>query len=439
MTVYDIISLKRDGKELSRQQIEFLLQGYLQNKIPDYQMSAWLMAVYLKGMTDTEKWYLTQAMLHSGAVVNLDEISGIKVDKHSTGGVGDKTSIILAPIVAAAGVAVPMISGRGLGHTGGTLDKLQSIPGFKIDYGIKEYKRIINDIGVCLIGQTKEIAPADKRLYALRDVTATIQSIPLISASILCKKLAEGIDALVLDVKTGDGAFMVEYDDAVQLAKSLISIAEQAGKKAIAYITNMNQPLGNAIGNWLEITECIDALKGLGPEDLMQITHLLSGTMIWLGQKAGSIEQGIEMSQEMITSGKAWDKFLQIVKTQQGSVEMVENPQKYPEPKHHYHIKADKAGFVCEIKAQTLGLCSVELGAGRLKQDDSIDPGSGIMLNKKIGESVNAGENIMTIYSEHDDNFEEITQRLKQAVLIKKKAPDKQELIFESFKSSNLK
>jgi len=438
MTVYDIISSKRDGNELSQQQIEFLIKGLTKNKIPDYQISAWLMAVYLKGMTDTEKWYLTQAMLHSGEIVNLNEIDNIKVDKHSTGGVGDKTSIILAPIVAAAGVPVPMISGRGLRHTGGTLDKLQSIPGFKIDYSIEEYRKLIADIGVCLIGQTKEIAPADKKLYALRDVTATIQSIPLITGSIMSKKLAEGIDSLVLDVKTGHGAFMPGYDKAVQLAKSLISVGKQAGKETVAYITNMEQPLGNAIGNWLEIVECIDALKGNGPSDLMELTHQLSGTMIWLGKRAESIDKGIEVSKEMISSGQAWEKFVQIVECQKGSAEMINNPQNYPQAKYKLEIKSQSTGYIVRMDALILGLCSVELGAGRLKQEDKIDPASGIKLHKKVGDSVQSGEKIMTIYSGQSDNFKDLSQRLLNAVSIKDKAPDPQKLIYEYIDSSSL-
>jgi pyrimidine-nucleoside phosphorylase len=439
MTVYDIISIKRDGGEHSQQQLAYLIDGLTKSEIPDYQLSAWLMAVYLKGMTDTEKWYLTEAMLHSGQLVDLHPIHGIKVDKHSTGGVGDKTSIILAPIVAATGIPVPMISGRGLGHTGGTLDKLQSIPGFRVDYSIDDFKKIMADLGVCLIGQTKDIAPADKKLYALRDVTATIQSIPLISASIMSKKLAEGIDALVLDVKTGYGAFMQDYENALQLAKSLISIGTQAGKKTVAYITNMDQPLGNAIGNWLEMAECINALKGNGPEDLMALTHQLSGTMIWLGKKAGSVEDGIEISREMISSGKAWEKFVQIIERQQGSLDIIENPGSYPRAKYNFELKSEKKGYIAEMNALTFGLCSVELGAGRAKQDDVIDPAAGILLHKKVGDQIAVNETIATIYSESSNKFDVLGQRLKEAVLIKEHAAEPQKLIFEYLDSTNLK
>ena len=311
MTVYELISKKRDGLELTDEEIAFIIDGFTKGNLPDYQMASFLMATYFQSMNDRETMSLTRSMLESGETVDLSEIPGIKVDKHSTGGVGDKVSIVLAPIVAAAGVPVPMISGRGLGHTGGTLDKLESIPGFRVDYSIAEYKEKIAKIGVCLIGQTPTLVPADKKMYALRDVTATIQAIPLITGSIMSKKLAEGIDALVLDVKTGKGAFMQSYENSVKLSKKLIAVGEQFGKPTIAYITNMNQPLGNKIGNWLEIEECIDALHGKGPADLMEITHQLGGTMIYLGGKTDSIEQGVTVSKEMIESGKAFDKFLQ--------------------------------------------------------------------------------------------------------------------------------
>lgn len=438
MTVYDIISCKRDGQELTQQQIEFLIRGLTRNEIPDYQLSAWLMAVFINGMSESEKWFLTNAMLHSGQVVDLTEISGPKIDKHSTGGVGDKTSIILAPIVAAAGVSVPMISGRGLGHTGGTLDKLQSIPGFRIDYTIDEFKKSIKEIGLCLIGQTSEIAPADKKLYALRDVTATIQSIPLISASIMSKKLAEGINGLVLDVKTGSGAFMNSYDNAVDLAKSLVGIGRDSNVHTVTYITNMDEPLGNAVGNWLEIKECIDALQGKGPEDLMKLTHQLSGTMIWLGQKAESIEHGVEISENMINSGKAWQKFLQLVERQEGSVDMVKNPESYPQAKNFKDIVASEHGYINKIDTLEVGLASVALGAGRLQQEDIIDPAAGILLHKKTGDKVNAGDKLITIFSERPDNLDEICDRLLAAIQIQTKAPVPAQLIYDSIDSKKL-
>lgn len=438
MTPYEIIAAKRDCKELSRQEIEFIIDGVTKGTIPDYQISAWLMAILLNGMSEDEKHFLTQAMLHSGDVVDLSEITGIKVDKHSTGGVGDKVSIILAPIVAAAGVAVPMISGRGLGHTGGTLDKLESIPGFRIDYNIEQYKKIISEIGVCLIGQTKEIAPADKKIYALRDVTATIESIPLISASIMSKKLAEGINALVLDVKTGQGAFMPDYEKSEELAKSLIGIGEKAGKNTVAYITNMNQPLGNAVGNWLEIKECIESLQGNGPSDLMELTHQLSGAMIYLGCKAVSIDEGVLISKKMILSGKAWEKFLQIVKRQQGDVEMVKNPDNYPKAKFSGKILAATKGYVCAVNALEVGRSAVVLGAGRIKTEDIIDPAAGIILHKKIGDPVEKGTTLMTIYTEKENTIKTISTRLFNAFSISEEVPKREKLILAKLDKNNL-
>ncbi len=418
MTPYEIITLKRDGHELSAENIQTMVNGFTDGSIPDYQMAAWLMAVFFRGMSDAEKHALTQAMLHSGEVVDLSEIPGIKVDKHSTGGVGDKVSIPLAAIVAAAGVPVPMISGRGLGHTGGTLDKLESIPGFRVDYEVDDYKKIIAETGVCLIGQTATIAPADKKMYALRDVTATVQSIPLISGSIMSKKLAEGIDALVLDVKTGHGAFMQKYEDSVALAKSLIGIGENGGKQTVAFITNMNQPLGHAVGNWLEIEESLLCLQGKGPDDLMQVTHHLCGAMIWLGKKAASLSDGIEISKKMVKSGKAMEKFIEIVKRQQGDVEMIRHPEKYPVSKYHREVPAARNGVISDINSLEVGLSAVQLGAGRLKSDDKIDPKAGIMVHKKIGDRVSDGDPLMTVYTDKPEALDAVVARLKAAVTI---------------------
>ncbi len=438
MTAYEIITDKRDGKELSKEQIDFIVNGFTDETIPAYQVSSWLMATFLNGMTNSEMYYLTSAMLHSGEVIDLSEIAGIKVDKHSTGGVGDKVSIILAPIVAAAGVPVPMISGRGLGHTGGTLDKLQSIPGFRIDYNTSDYKRIIDEIGVCLIGQTEDIAPADKKMYALRDVTATVQSIPLISGSIMSKKLAEGIDALVLDVKTGQGAFMQDYNKAVDLAKNLINIGEKGGKRTVAFITNMNQPLGFTVGNWLEIKECIDCLKDNGPEDLMELTHQLCGAMIWLGEKANSLEDGIKVSKQMIQSGKAWQKFLEIVEKQEGSLEIVNNPESYPQAKYIKPVKAKSSGFISEIDSLEIGLNAVSLGAGRFQWDDEIDPKAGIILSKKVGDKVSAGDEIMTFYTDNLHVIDSVSGRFLNAFKITKDKPKKEELIYTFLDKTSL-
>ena len=438
MTAYEIISDKRDGNELTKDQIDFIINGLTEETIPDYQVSSWLMAIFLNGMTNNEMHWLTQSMLHSGEVVDLSEIDGIKVDKHSTGGVGDKVSIILAPIVAAVGVPVPMISGRGLGHTGGTLDKLQSIPGFRIEYDIPEYKKIIAEIGVCLIGQTENIAPADKKMYALRDVTATVQSIPLISSSIMSKKLAEGIDALVLDVKTGQGAFMQDYDKSVKLAKNLINIGEKSGIQTVAFITNMNQPLGFAVGNWLEIKECIDCLKGNCLGDLMELTHQLCGAMIWLGKKADSLEEGIILSKQMIQSGKAWRKFVEIVERQQGSLDIINNPQNYPQAKYIRPVIAKSSGFISEINSLEVGLSALSLGAGRVQWDDEIDAKAGIVLSKKIGDKIFTEDEIMTIYTDRQDTADVVAERLFRAVKITEDRPQKEKLIYTILDKNSL-
>ena len=438
MTAYEIISKKRDGFELSEDEISFMINGYAEGLIPDYQMSAWLMAVFLRGMNAQETMAVTKNMLYSGKVVNLGEIPGLKVDKHSTGGVGDKVSIILAPVVAAAGVAVPMISGRGLGHTGGTLDKLESIPGFRVDYSIEEYSDKIARLGTCLIGQTPDICPADKKMYALRDVTATIQSIPLITGSIMSKKLAEGIDALVLDVKTGRGAFMQNYDDSVTLAKQLISVGEQFGKPTAAYITNMDEPLGRTVGNWLEIVECIDGLQGNGPDDLMEVTHQLCGAMIYLGKKARTIEEGVRISKEMIRSGKAWQKFLDIVAEQNGDVHMVQHPQNYPQAKFSAEVTAKSNGYVKSIHSLEVGLTAVTLGAGRQKADDLIDPKAGIFLHKKAGSSVKEGDLMMTVYTDKEEVLAAAVERLDKAVTYTGRKPGVQPLILEYLDKNSL-
>ncbi|HAH50829.1 MAG TPA: thymidine phosphorylase, partial [Balneola sp.] len=365
---YNIVSLirkKRDGKVLSQDEIRFLIDSYTADEIPDYQISSFLMAAFLNGLNDEESAALTESMLHSGIVVDLSHVPGKKVDKHSTGGVGDKLSLILAPIVASAGVPVPMISGRGLGHTGGTLDKLESIPGFYVDVDLARYKEILEKQNLVLVGQTEEIAPADKRLYALRDVTATVESIPLIAGSIMSKKLAEGIDALVLDVKYGSGAFMKTEEDATKLAQALVGIGEQFEKETIAYLTNMKQPLGYKIGNWFEVEESVDALKGVGPDDIMELSHLLSGTMIYLGGKADSVEKGIEVSKQQVENGEAYQKWLDIVEEQGGDTSFIENTAKYPIAKFEFELKSSRDGYVTAMDAFEIGTASVELGAGR--------------------------------------------------------------------------
>jgi pyrimidine-nucleoside phosphorylase len=399
MNPVELIRKKREGGTLTRQELEEFIVRYVAGEIPDYQMSAFLMAVYFRGMSVAETATFTNVMLHSGDIVDLSSIPGIKVDKHSTGGVGDKVSLILAPMVAACGVPVPMISGRGLGHTGGTLDKLESIPGFRTNFSTADYKKIIAETGLVLIGQTKEIAPADKKMYALRDVTATVESIPLIAGSIMSKKLAEGIDALVLDVKTGNGAFMQEYDDSLALAKALVGIGNSMEKKTVGFITDMSQPLGCMIGNWFEVMESVECLRGKNVPDLMEVTYVLGGAMLWLGGKANSIEEGMKHCKSAIYSGKAYEKFCQIVERQGGDVSFVEQPGKYGKAKHSVEVRCQSDGYVVGFDTRKIGLLGIELGAGRKKVDDVIDPAAGILLTRKIGDRVAAGEVIGSIHT----------------------------------------
>ena len=419
-----LIRKKRDGKILTTKEIQHLIRAYTGDTIPDYQMSAFLMAAYLNGLNTDEATALTDSMLHSGIVVDLDSIPGTKVDKHSTGGVGDKLSLILAPIVASCGVPVPMISGRGLGHTGGTLDKLESIPGFTVDMTLDRYKEIIAKHNLVLAGQTEEIAPADKRLYALRDVTATVESIPLIAGSIMSKKLAEGIDALVLDVKFGSGAFMKKHEDAARLAETLVGIGEKFGKETIAYLTNMEQPLGFAVGNWLEVKESIDCLNGGGPDDVMEITHLLAGTMICLGKKADSVEQGIEMSHNAVEDGTAFQKWVDIVEEQGGDTGVILKPDRFKEADYVEPVLAEKSGYITKMDAFALGMVSVELGAGRKAKDADVDPAAGFILHKKIGDKVQSGETLATLFTNKEGVIKKQKAELRGAVTFENEVPD---------------
>ena len=415
MNAVEVIKKKRDKQELSREEINFIVSAFTKNKVPDYQFSAFLMAAFINGMTVSETACLTEAMLYSGKVIDLSAIKGIKVDKHSTGGIGDKTSLIIAPIAAAAGVPVPMISGRGLGHTGGTLDKLESIPGFRTDLSLSEYKNAVKKCGVVLIGQTKEIAPADKVIYSLRDVTGTVESIPLITASIMSKKLAEGIDGLVLDIKTGSGAFMKSMKDAEILANSLINTAKAFKKEVIGFITDMNQPLGNYIGNWFEVYESVLVLKGEAKGDLYDLCLSLAGAMIYLGKKASSIEEGIEISKEMINSGKAYNKFVDLVKIQYGKVDVIENPGKYPKSKFSETVYC-KGGFLRSVNNLEIGMAALELGAGRMTKEDVIDHKAGIIFRKKIGDACKRGDVIAELYSDSKIKLAAGKERLLKAV-----------------------
>jgi len=419
----DVIRKKRDGVELAASEIEFFVNAYTNDKIPDYQVSAWLMAVVLRGMTRAETAALTDAMLRSGEVLDLSSLPAKKVDKHSTGGVGDKTSLVLAPLAAAAGLAVPMISGRGLGHTGGTLDKLESIPGFNVNLPVAEFRRVLETCGCAMIGQTAEIAPADRKLYALRDVTGTVESPYLICASIMSKKLAEGIDALVLDVKTGSGAFMKSEKDAAFLAELMVETGERMGKKVVALITDMDQPLGNMIGNALEVVEVIQILRGEGPDDLRQLCIELAGWMLHLGGASDSVAEGKKQSEKLIASGKALDKFRQMVELQGGDPQTIDDPQKLPQAHSTIIISSPKNGYVASLQCEQIGTACVILGGGRERKEDAIDPTVGIMLRKKVGDAVSAGEPIATIHYNEETRAARARQLLLSCYQIEDSPP----------------
>jgi pyrimidine-nucleoside phosphorylase len=421
MNMYEIISKKRDKKKLTSEEIEYFVLGYTKKTVPDYQMSALLMAIFLNGMDASETFNLTQSMMRSGKIVDLTLLPGTKVDKHSTGGVGDKVSLILAPLVASCGITVPMISGRGLGHTGGTLDKLESIPGFKTNLPLKKFVRILSEIGVSVIGQTDEIAPADKKIYALRDVTGTVNSIPLIAASIMSKKLAEGADALVFDVKVGNGAFMQKEDEAILLAKNLIRIAKRFKKKAVALITDMSEPLGEAVGNSIEAIEAIQALKGKGPEDLMEVTLALGAYMLILGRKAKNFKEAKKRLEEAIKNEKALGKFKQMVKKQGGDPRVADDYRLLPWAKHKITAESDQTGYVKSIDTLKIGLSAVKLGAGRERLDSEIDPGVGFLIKKKVGDQVKKGENLAVVFSNDLKKGEWAKQEIKEAYQIRKR------------------
>ncbi|NNL20426.1 MAG: thymidine phosphorylase [Ignavibacteriaceae bacterium] len=429
MNTVELIRKKRDKLPLTEKEIKFLIGGFTSGKIPDYQFSALLMAILLNGMGNKETAALTETMLNSGKVVNFSSIKGLKVDKHSTGGVGDKTSLIIAPIAASAGVYVPMISGRGLGHTGGTLDKLESIPGFKTDLTLSEYKKVMCKCGAVLIGQTKEIAPADKLIYSLRDVTATVESTPLITASIMSKKLAEGIDGLVLDIKTGSGAFMKTIKDASELSRSLINTAKSFNKKVIAFITDMNQPLGNYIGNWLEVYESIKILKGESKNDLYNVCLKLAGAMLLLGKKTQTISSGEKLAKQQIENGEAFKKFLEIIELQGGKINYINSPYKYPKSKYAKKVRSIKKGFIGEMDTYKIGMASLELGAGRKTIDDVIDYKAGIILNKKIGDSVEHGELLCELRADSRAKIKVAEKMILDAMHFSKTKPSKHKLI----------
>ncbi|HEX3354987.1 MAG TPA: thymidine phosphorylase [Terriglobales bacterium] len=423
MRPLDLIRKKRDGGELSSGEIQFLIHAYTQDEIPDYQMAAWLMAVLIRGMNGAELSALTSAMLRSGEVLDLSDIPGPKIDKHSTGGVGDKTSLIIAPLVAAAGVTVPMISGRGLGHTGGTLDKLQSIPGFDINLSLTEFRRVLKACGCGLIGQTAEIAPADKKIYALRDVTATVESPNLICASIMSKKLAEGIDGLVLDVKTGSGAFMKTEKDSVHLAELMVETGERMGKKMVALITDMDQPLGLKVGNALEVEECIEVMKGAGPADLREVSVELSAWMLYLAQSSPSVEQGRQLASKLIRDQSALKKFREIIVQQGGDPGVIDDPRRLPQSAYRAPLLSQSGGFVDSIQCEQVGVASLVLGGGREKKEDVIDPAVGLVLHKKVGDPVREGEPLCTIHYNSAARLDDARALLQQAYRIAQRPP----------------
>lgn len=429
MTPYEIIERKRNGSALSREKIDYLVSSFMSGEVEDYQMTALLMAIYFNGMTSEETTHLTRAYINSGKTVDLSEVPGIKVDKHSTGGVGDKVSIVLAPLIASLGVPIPMISGRGLGHTGGTIDKLESIPGFKTDFSIAHFKRLLKKHGMALIGQTDDIVPADKRIYALRDVTATINSIPLIIASIMSKKIAEGIDGLVLDIKCGVGAFMKDRRNAETLAKGLIKIGKEFGKKTKALITAMDQPLGYKIGNWLEIEECIDCFKGDGPEDLMEVVYALAENMLIIGNVAKTRKEARQKCEHALRTGMAFEKFLEIAEAQGAKTEAIMKPKKYPMASQRGKLKAEKNGYIVSLNALDIGSVCVELGAGRLRAGDRVDPQAGIILFKKVGDKVKAGDLLMEIRTNKSRIIPSVLKRLERSIEIKRSTPTKYKLI----------
>ena len=398
MRAVDLIRKKRDAGELSREEIEFLVSGYTRGDIPDYQMAAWLMAVWIRGMNRSELAALTEVMLYSGQVLNHSEIPGMKVDKHSTGGVGDKTSLILAPIVAAGGLTVPMISGRGLGHTGGTLDKLEAIPGFNVNLSLEEFRHVLRECGMGLIGQTAEIAPADKKIYALRDATSTVENIGLICASIMSKKLAEGIDALVLDVKTGSGAFMKKEEDSVRLAEVMVETGKRMGKKVVALITGMDEPLGRMAGHSNEVIESVEVLRGRGPADLRDLSLDLSAWMFFLGDRTKSVEEGRRLAETMVATGQALEKLRQGIRMQGGDENVVDEPQRLPQARFRAEVASSAAGYITATNCEQLGTAPAMLGGGREKKEDKIDHAVGLEFHKRIGEHVEKGELLVTIH-----------------------------------------
>lgn len=421
MRMVDIIEKKRDGQTLTKEEIEFFIEGYTNGDIPDYQASSLAMAIFFQDMNEEERAALTMAMVNSGDVIDLSKINGIKVDKHSTGGVGDTTTLVLAPLVAAVGVPVAKMSGRGLGHTGGTIDKLESIDGFHVEISEADFIKLVNEDQVAVIGQTGNLTPADKKLYALRDVTGTVNSIPLIASSIMSKKIAAGADAIVLDVKTGNGAFMKTLEDAEALAHAMVSIGNNVGRNTMAIISDMSQPLGRAIGNALELKEAIDTLNGQGPEDLTELVLTLGSQMVVLAERANTLEEARQLLNEAIENGSALDKFKTFLENQGGDASVVNLPELLPTAEYQIDYKAKSSGVVSELIANEIGVASMMLGAGRQTKDDDIDLSVGIVLNKKVGDKVNVGESLLTIHSNRE-NVDDVIKKLDESIEIKAQA-----------------
>jgi pyrimidine-nucleoside phosphorylase len=433
MRMVDLIQKKRDGKELTKAEIDHIIKNYTNGDIPDYQMSAFAMAVYFKDMTTEERANFTMAMVESGDQIDLSDIEGIKVDKHSTGGVGDTTTLVLAPLVAALGVPVAKMSGRGLGHTGGTIDKLEAVPGFHVEIDNEQFIDLVNKNKLAVIGQSGNLTPADKKLYGLRDVTATVNSIPLIASSIMSKKIAAGADAIVLDVKTGAGAFMKTPEEAEELAHAMVKIGNAVGRNTMAVISDMSQPLGLAIGNALEIKEAIDTLNGNGPKDLEELCLTLGSHMVYLAKKANSLEEARDMLKEAISSGKALETLKVFLKAQGGDDSVVDNPEKLPQAAHKFELTADVDGYVSEIIADEIGTAAMILGAGRATKESEIDLAVGLMLNKKVGDQVTKGDSLVTIYS-NTENVEDVKKRIRSAYTIAKNAVEAPPLIYKEIK-----
>ncbi|MFN7933617.1 MAG: thymidine phosphorylase [Bryobacteraceae bacterium] len=431
MRTVDLIYRKREGEELSPEEIVFLVNGYTRGEIPDYQISAFLMAVCWQGMTDREVTALTECMLQSGETVDLSAVPGVKVDKHSTGGVGDKTSLIAAPLAASAGVIVPMISGRGLGHTGGTLDKLESIPGFRTSLSVSEFQSQLQKHGLAFIGQSEQIAPADGRLYSLRDATATVESIPLIASSIMSKKLAAGLDSIVLDVKVGSGAFMKKQIDARRLAQMMVGIGRRMDKRVMALITDMNQPLGFAIGNALEIMEVSQTLQNAGPVDLTRLSLELAARMIHLGRMANSIDEAREIAQARLLDGSGYRKFKDVITAQGGNASVLDRFELLPNATGMREIYSPRAGFVSAVDAALIGQASQMIGAGRDTKEDTIDPAVGVILEVKVGQKVDAGGVLCRIYHTREERVDEAADLVEDAFRISQHAPEERELILE--------